>query len=185
MLRIAIASILFVSSSTHLFAQQNNNLFPDDPAQTLISNTNDALNNAQQTAQEAAQQVNQAAQQTVNTAKNTATETTNSWARALEPSQPAIAASSLSPTNLISRWNQGTKNFFEKTKKSLSPPALEPPKMSLPRPKGRVRKFFGEFTSRSGTSPKRTLLPSILPKRKETPPKPQTIQDFLGLDRPQ
>ena len=188
MFRIAVACVLFVSSSTVLCAQQDKNLFPGDPGQTLIDNTNAAFNGTQRVAEQTVQQVNQAAQQTVKTAQNTTQETANSWSRFLEPPRTNTGAiNALSPTSLIARWNQGTKEFFDKTKKTLSPPSFEAPKMTLPRPKGRVRKFFGEFTSRtSAPGPKKhSFLPSIFPKRQETPPKPQTIQDFLGLERPQ
>ncbi len=187
MFRIAVACILFVSLSTVTFAQQNRNLFPGDPGQTLVDNTNAAFGGTQRVAEKAFQQVNQAAQKTAGIAKNTAQETANSLSRFVEPAQSNTGATStLSPTSMIARWNQSTKEFFDKTKKTLTPRSFEPLKMSLPRPKGRVRKFFGEFTSRASTpgTKKRSFLPSIFPKRQESPPKPQTVQDFLGLERP-
>ena len=188
MFRIAVAFVLFVSSSTVLFAQQDKNLFPGDPGQTLVDDANTAFGGVQRAAGNAVQQVNQAAQRTAGVAKNAAQETANSLSRVGEsPQSSASGINTLSPTSMIARWNQSTKEFFGKTKKTLSPPSFEKPKMSLPRPKGRVRKFFGEFTSRSskpGTK-KRGFMPSIFAKRPEAPPKPQTVQDFLGLDRPE
>ena len=187
MFRFAVACVLFVSSSTVIFAQQYENLFPGDPGQTLVDTTNAPFDGTRRAAENAFKQVNQADQQTAGTDNNKSHDA-NSLSRFVEPALSNTGAiSTLSPTSMIARWNQSTKEFFDKTKKTLSPRSFEPLKMSLPRPKGRVRRFFGEFTSWANTpgTKKRSFLPSIFPKRQETPPKPQTVQDFLGLERPQ
>lgn len=189
MLRITTTGLMLAILAGTANAQ-NQNLFPGDSipnvGQAATKTANNLYGGAKQAAQQTMRQVNQTAQQTLGAANDTAADTASSWTRFLQPPQQRNTAGTL-----IDRWNNGTKNFLEKTKQALSPPPIDRPLLPLPTldgNRGLLRNVklptLPTVKPVSGAK-KRSLLPSIFSRAPEAPKKPQTIQDFLGLDRPE
>jgi len=180
--RMTLMTLLLAVVVVRANAQQNQNLFPGDSLpnveQAAGARANALYGGAQNVSQQAIQQVKQAAQQTVGAATNTAQETANSWSRFLQP-QPSKTKT------LIDRWNTGTKNFLDKTKQVLTPPPLDKPLFTMPSFDGRfLQNVKLPSFSKSGTK-NRSLLPAIFRRQPPESPQPLTVQDYLGLDRPQ
>ena len=184
MFRTAFTVVVITTFTTLASAQQDQsrNLFPEDgpaignavrtSASNLVNGTRDAAK--------------QTAHQTINAAKATANETRGSWTRFLQPQATPSQT-------LIDRWNQGTKEFLSKTKQALTPPPIDKPLIHLPKiqPVGLFQNVRLPSRSpvasraQSGGAKKRSLLPSIFSREPSAPPKPQTVQDWMGQDRPQ
>lgn len=195
MFRAAFTVFLLSSFVSHVCAQdQTRNLFPGDtPA--IGQAVKDSANNLYKGTQQAAKQT---AHQTINAAKATANETRGSWTRFLEPQQPQSQT-------LIDRWNQGTKDFLSKTKQALSPPPIDKPLINLPGlapgrgglfqnvklpalppiTAPRAPKAPVSSKARNAGQPRRSLIPAIFSREPVAPPKPRTVQDWMGQDRPQ
>ncbi len=176
MFRTLFTGCVLVALCTMAYGQQtpNENLFPTETLPNLGKTI-------KQGAEQTVQQVQQTTSNTMNTAKAAAGETAGSWTRFLQPKQP-------SSTTMIDRWNQGTKDFLNKTKRALTPPPIETPMFGLPSfSSGRSAMPSVKLPTLTTSDKKKTrsFLPSIFSREPEPISKPQTIQDWMGQDRPE
>jgi hypothetical protein len=78
----------------------------------------------------------------------------------------------------VEKVNEGTKHLWDKTKQVLTPPKLTPPNVDLLSP------FRGKPAKPQARDDNKSMFSSWFRSEPE-PPRPMTVSDFIGMERPE